>query len=314
MALKCLDMAKCCVSGKKPCRRAQARYYYVMELEYQFYFKNECRPLASLSLHEVAGFDCPGGFVLPLEKPNAYALYYVVNGRGIYTLAGSEYPAREGDIFALYPGVNIKCRADKKEPWTLYAISFDGADARLLLNAARFQPQEPLRHLEIFAAEQVISLFEAAYVFRNQDLFGTIQSTALLYALMSLLVKSATWDQTAMPPGWTGAVHFQKALNFIDDNYSRPVTVNDIADYVGLSPSRLYRVFQQQIFTSPQQYLMEFRIREGRSMLEKRAGSVKEIALAVGFDDPLYFSKLFKKLIGKSPTDYMKNLINSPGT
>jgi AraC-like DNA-binding protein len=281
-----------------------------MELEYQFYFKNECRPLASLSLHEVAGFDCPGGFVLPLEKPNAYALYYVVNGRGIYTLAGSEYPAHEGDIFALYPGVNIKCRADKKEPWTLYAISFDGADARLLLNAARFQPQEPLRHLEVFAAEQVISLFEAAYVYRNQDLFGTIQSTALLYALMSLLVKTASWEQTAMPPGWTGAVHFQKALKYIDDNYSHPITVDDIAAHVSLSRSRLYRVFMQQIFISPQQYLMEYRVREGRNLLEKRAGSVKEIAQAVGMEDPLRFSKVFKQLTGESPTSYMKNLID----
>ena len=67
-----------------------------MELEYQFYFKNEFRPLASLSLHEVAGFDCPAGNILPLKKPDAYALYYVVSGKGVYTLAGSEFPAREG--------------------------------------------------------------------------------------------------------------------------------------------------------------------------------------------------------------------------
>jgi AraC-like DNA-binding protein len=280
-----------------------------MELEYQFYFKNECRPLASLSVHEVAGIECPAGFILPLEKPNAYALYYVVGGKGIYTLSGSEFPAQEGDIFAMYPGINIKCRADKKEPWTLYAVSFDGADARLLLNAASFQPTSPLRHLDAHPAEQVTSLINAFYIYRNQDLFGTIQSTALLYALMSLLVKTSTWDQTAMPPGWTGAVHFQKALTFISENYSQPITVDDIASHVSLSRSRLYRVFMQQIFISPQQYLTEFRIREARSLLEKRTGSVKEIALAVGIDDQLRFSKLFKQYTGKSPTSYMKNLI-----
>ena len=280
-----------------------------MEPEYQFYFKNEFRPLASLSLHEIAGFTCPGGYVLPLEKPDAFALYYVARGRGVYTLAGSEFPARKGDIFAMYPGASVTCRADKKEPWTLYAASFDGADARLLLNAAKFQPTAPLRHLDDYSAKQTSSLFEALYVYRDQQIYATIQSTALLYALMSLLVKTATWDQSAMPPGWTGAVHLQKALNYIGENYSRPITVNDIADHVGLSPSRLYRIFMRQIYISPQQYLMEFRVREGLSLLEKRVGSVKEIAQAVGLDDPLYFTKLFKKLTGKSPTDYMKNLI-----
>ena len=69
-----------------------------MEIEYKYYFKNECRPLASLSLHEVANFACPGGFVLPLEKPDAYALYYVIEGKGVYSLSGTEFPVREGDI------------------------------------------------------------------------------------------------------------------------------------------------------------------------------------------------------------------------
>ncbi|MDR0444470.1 MAG: AraC family transcriptional regulator [Treponema sp.] len=280
-----------------------------MEPQFKFYYKNEFRPLASLSLHEIAGFECPPGYVLPLEKPDAYALYFVMYGSGIYTLEGTEFPVEENDIFAMYPNTGIKCRADKKDPFTLRAISFDGADARLLLNAARFQPKAPVRRLEDTVAEQIIQLMAAVYTFRGQDIYGVTQSTAMLYALMSLLVKTASWDQTAMPPGWTGAIHFQKALTYIAENYSRPITVNDIAEHVNLSRSRLYRVFLQQIFISPQQYLMEFRIREARSLLEKRTGSIKEIAQAVGIEDSLYFSKLFKQLTGKSPTSYMKYLI-----
>jgi AraC family transcriptional regulator of arabinose operon len=282
-----------------------------MELEYKFYFKNECRPLASLSLHEVAGFACPAGFVLPLEKSDAYALYYVIEGKGVYTLSGTEFPAREGDIFAMYPGVSVKCRADKKEPWELGGVSFDGADARLLLNAAGFVPKKPVRHLDDYSQENVMRFIEGLYVFRDQNLFGTIQSTAILYAFMSLLVKTVSWDQTAMPPGWTGAVHFQKALHFINENFAAAITVDDIAAHVALSRSRLYRVFMQQIFMSPQQYLMEFRMQEGRRLLEKRAGSVKEIALAVGMEDPLRFSKMFKQYTGKSPTDFIKKLIET---
>jgi AraC-like DNA-binding protein len=281
-----------------------------MEPKYKYYFKNEFRPLASLSLHEIAAFECPPGYVLPLEKPDAYALYYVIEGKGIYTLEGAEFRIEKDDCFVLYPDTKIECRADKKEPWEIRAVSFDGADARLLLNAARFDPKSPVRKLEGIYSEQVTALMAGIYTYRGQEIYSTTQSTAILYTLMSLLVRTASWDQSAMPPGWTGAIHFQKALDYIAKNYSRPITVKDIAENVNLSRSRLHQIFLQQIFISPKQYLTEYRIREARNLLEKRSGSIKEIALAVGFEDQLYFSNVFKQLTGKSPTNFMKFLID----
>jgi len=279
------------------------------ELKYKYYYKNDFRPLASLSLHEVAAIECPCGYVLPLKKPDAFALYFVLKGKGMYTLEGAEFPVSECDIFAMYPDTEINCRADKQDPWFLQAVSFDGVDARLLLSAARFDMKAPVRHLENSIGEQVVQVLAGIYTFRGQDIFGTTQSTALLYSLLSMLVRTANWDQSAMPPGWTGAVHLHKALDFIGENYAKPITVNDIAEHVNLSRSRLYRVFLQNVFISPQQYLIEYRIRQARNFLEKRKGSIKEIAQAVGIDDPLYFSRVFKQVCGKSPTEYMKKII-----
>jgi AraC-like DNA-binding protein len=280
-----------------------------MEPTYKFYFKNNFRPLASLSLHEAACFECPPGYALPFEKPDAYAIYGVVKGKGVYTLSGTEYPAGEGQFFAMYPDTAITCRADKQEPWTLCAVSFDGADARLLLNAAGFEPKNPVIRPQAFVAEQAVGIITAIYTYRGQEIFSLAQSTSLLYALMAFLIKNSSWDQTAMPPGWTGTVHFQKALDYVASNFSRPITVGDIASHVNLSRSRLYRVFMQQIFISPQQYLTEFRIREASRLLQRRAGSIKEIAIAVGFEDPSYFSVLFKQITGKSPKNYMEGLV-----
>jgi len=282
-----------------------------MEPDYKFYFKNEFRPLASLSLHEIASFSCPPGYAVPLAKPDTYALYHTAAGKGVYALDSVEFHVTEGDIFAIYPDTEIKCTADKKDPWTLYAVSFDGADARLLLNASRFTPKDPVRHLEEYTSDQVVALMTGIYTYRGQEIYSTTQSTAILYALMSLLVKTASWDQSAMPPGWTGAVHFHKALDFISQNYSSPITVEDIADAVNLSRSRLHQIFLQQVFISPKQYLTEYRVREARNLLEKRSGSIKEIAQAVGFDDQLYFSNVFKQITGKSPTYFMKGLIET---
>jgi AraC-like DNA-binding protein len=280
-----------------------------MEIKYHYYFNNQFRPLGSLSLHEVAYFSCPASYVLPIERLDAYAIYLVDEGKGIYPLEGTEVPVKEYNIFALYPNLPMRCVSDAAGPLKIFALSFDGVDARLLLNAAGFDPKNPVRTLDHHTAVQISRVMDGIYTWRGQEIYSTVQSTACIYALMSALVKTHTWDQSEMPPGWTGVVHFQKALNFINENYSRPITVDDIAVHVSLSRSRLYRVFMQQIFISPQQYLTEYRMREAIRLLERRSGSIKEIALAVGMEDQLRFSKMIKQYTRKSPRDFMKGLI-----
>jgi len=281
----------------------------IMETRYHFYFKNEVRPLTSITLHKIASFECSPGDVLPQVKADSFALYLVSKGRGIYTVMETEYKVIEGCLFAMYPGTEIKCQSDTEEPWSLITVNFSGADARLLLSAAGFQPKAPLRFLDKKTAELVVNIYAAMSSFSRQSIYGTVQNTAFLYTLIATLAKSSSWVHADTPPGWTGVIHFQKAIKYISENFYKPITVNDIASHVGLTYNRLYRIFLEQNFVPPQQYLTEFRIREGCSLLEKRAGSIKEIAYAVGIEDPLYFSKLFKQHIGLSPTNYMKKII-----
>jgi len=279
-----------------------------MDLKYDFYLKNEVKPLASIALHEITNLEKVSG-VLPLKKPDTYALYFVIKGKGTYTLAGNKFQVREGSIFAIYPGTEIKCRSDTKDPWSLITISFDGADARLLLIAGGFQPKTPVRHLERTIAEQAVLICAALSRFSVQTIFGSIQATAFMYTLMALLAKSASWDHTDIPPGWAGALHFQKAVKYIAENYSKPITVKDISAFVGVTYNRLYRIFMEQNLMPPQQYLTEFRIRQGCNLLKNRTYSIKEIAYAVGIEDPLYFSKVFKQFVGQSPTAYLKTVM-----
>jgi YesN/AraC family two-component response regulator len=125
--------------------------------------------------------------------------------------------------------------------------------------------------------------------------------------MFAYFVKAVTWEPGALPPGWAGTLSVKKALDYIAENYSHTITVTDIAAHINLSRGRLYQLFLEHISRSPQQYLTEFRIREACSLLEKRTGSIKEISYAVGFENPLYFSTLFKQVTGKSPSAYIKS-------
>ena len=102
----------------------------------------------------------------------------------------------------------------------------------------------------------------------------------------------------------SGFEYVQKAIKFIDYNYSRDIDINDVAGSAGISRSHLYRLFVQHTSMPPNEYLMRFRINKAVELLEHSSLSVGEIAYSTGFSDQLYFSRVFKKYMGVPPSRY----------
>jgi AraC-like DNA-binding protein len=279
----------------------------LMEIEYHYCFKNKFRPLGSLSLHEVSSFSCPASYTLHIEQSDSYAIYLIDKGKGIYILGSTEFQIEECDIFVAYPDAPVRCVSDKDEPLKIFALSFGGEDAQLLLSVAGLDLINPVRTLDSNTAKQLLKIINDIYALQGQEIQSFVQSTSLIYTMLSALAKTANWKQSKMLPS-ASVAHFQKALDFIANNYSKSIKVTDISDRLCLSRSRLYRLFIQHISIPPQQYLTEYRVRQAIYLLKKRKSSIREIANAVGIKNPLYFSKLFKQVTGKSPKNYMKEI------
>jgi AraC-like DNA-binding protein len=284
-----------------------------MEIEYHYCFRNKFRPLGSLSLHEVSCFTCPASYALHINQPDSYAIYLVDKGKGVYILGSMEFQIEELDIFVAYPGAPVCCVSDKDYPLKIFALSFGGEDAQLLLNAAGLDLINPAQTLDSNTAKQLFKIINDIYALQGQgqgqgqEIQSIVQSTSLIYTLLSTLVKTTNWKRSKMLSG-AGTTHFQKSLDFIANNYSKPIKITDISDHLSLSRSRLYRLFMQHISIPPQQYLTEYRVRQAIYLLKKRKSSIKEVAKAVGIENSLYFSKLFKQVTGKSPRNYMKEI------
>jgi AraC-like DNA-binding protein len=182
-------------------------------------------------------------------------------------------------------------------------VGFNGADARLLVDAAGFSPENPV--IRPRSPEKASELILDIYQNRGQKLHRLIGMTARLYTLLACLIEDSLRTPSAVR---NGLDHVERACEYIAKNYSRNISVGDIAGHVYLSPSRLYRVFMQHVSMSPQQYLTEFRIRKACELMQKQQGAIKEIAYAVGIDDPLYFSTIFKRIVGQTPSNYMKKI------
>ena len=79
-----------------------------------------------------------------------------------------------------------------------------------------------------------------------------------------------------------------------------------IANFLNIERTYLYRLFKDITGTSPQEYLLDYRIRRACSLLKDTKLPVSDIARSVGYDDSLYFSRLFKQKKGRTPTQYRK--------
>jgi AraC family transcriptional regulator, arabinose operon regulatory protein len=96
----------------------------------------------------------------------------------------------------------------------------------------------------------------------------------------------------------------EQAEEYLCQHLRDHVTLDDLADAVGLSVSRLSHLFKQQTGVTPQRYYEVQRLERARQLLELTSLPIKSIATEVGFESPFYFTLRFKRYAGKSPRKY----------
>lgn len=97
-------------------------------------------------------------------------------------------------------------------------------------------------------------------------------------------------------------------ISFIQENFSEKLTLEDIADSAAVSTRECLRCFKSSIHQSPMDYLIEYRVRTAKKMLETTDLSITDIALRCGFNSNSYFTKLFHRICGKTPNGYRRQL------
>lgn len=95
-----------------------------------------------------------------------------------------------------------------------------------------------------------------------------------------------------------------KAMAFIEESYGRQIGLESAADHVGLTPGRLSRLFVEETGKGFSDYLIDYRIEKAREMLLSPGATIKSVSLACGYPDPNYFSRLFKKVTGLTPSSF----------
>lgn len=95
-----------------------------------------------------------------------------------------------------------------------------------------------------------------------------------------------------------------RAMVFIDENYMNNISLNDVAESINMSYFYFSRLFKESTGQSFSDYLTEYRVEKSIELMRDESLSIKQISYDIGYNDPNYFSKIFKKLKGITPTDY----------
>ena len=217
-------------------------------------------------------------------------------------MGNEEYRLRGGQGFLIEPEVLTFYEADKEDPWTYVWIGFSGERAGEYLRDLGLGSGHPV--YQCSSGEKLEKIVQTMLENKNYTVANEYLLEGLLYQFFSVLAENIEIGEGRREKD--DNLYIRKAVEYIQNHYSYPVQVGEIADYVGINRSYLCTLFKEHLHLSPKEYLTSFRITRAAQLLEITELSIESVAMSCGYQDALGFSKIFKARMGVTPSAYRK--------
>ena len=140
---------------------------------------------------------------------------------------------------------------------------------------------------------------------KKHQRYGRLYSSSRLMEMLSIIgqISLSDYRSSMLSTHIKHPVPLEKAIVYITKNYRKKITMTELSKYCNVSPQHLIRLFRTHLNVTPVQYINRNKIDHSIEMLMTTDLSISEISYALGFNDPGYFSRLFKKTKGRSPNE-----------
>ncbi|HEY5585624.1 MAG TPA: AraC family transcriptional regulator [Ruminiclostridium sp.] len=238
-----------------------------------------------------------------IERTNGYTDYqwiHCIKGAGKLLIDGKEFIIRKNTGFLLYPGIPHEYYAIE-EPWETHWVTFDGQGVTFLLNSLGFKGYELMNFKEIKTLDNLINDIYAAAP--SKSLLMGYKCSEKLYSLLIELRRQKMKEEQAS--GVSKLKQLEPVIAFIDTNYSKSPTIEDMAETINASPQYLCRLFNKTFRMRPFVYMTLLRMQKAKELLiQDTALSIKDVAEASGYNDTSYFCSIFKKHEAVTPSEF----------
>lgn len=233
-----------------------------------------------------------------------YLLYYVKNGEGYVYVNEVKRKVKPHDVFLITPGDSYCYYPKSNQKLEVMYVAFyghqaDGYMSRAGFSSIRFS-YEVLEHEYFY--NQLKKLIEFADLKINRY----CKMLSCIYGMIAYLVEQSLDLKIKWLESNNAELYLRQSLEYIDRNYRVKMSIQDMADFIGLDRKYIYKLFMDKLNKSPQKYLIEKRISRAEQLLRNTSFSVAEVGKSVGYPEVFYFSKIFKQVVGVSPSQYRK--------
>lgn len=245
-----------------------------------------------------------------IQRPQGMEYYLLVVFHDTQTVESDaqQYKLKGGETFLWKPG-KPHAFGHRKASWLHSWLMIGGKKAQDIITEE--WPHNNAGPHSLNASRTVIPTIEAIYdeLLRNSQPDKNILEYYFRIMLRKMNRAKSSTESSTHPPE-----PFLELSRFIEEKMHEPLQVSNMARTVHLSKSHFCMAFKKYFGTTPMRYLTEQRLSRALILLEDQSMTIKEIASQVGYDDPLYFSRLFRKYAGKCPSRYRDKLRQNKST
>lgn len=248
---------------------------------------------------------------LPTHRPRGrldYQIIYIASGKAHFYFHGVEQIVTAGNMVIFRPKEEQRYYYYGVDHTEVYWLHFTGGNVKNILR--KYGITDDMRIIHTGTSLEYKHIFEQ--IIQELKLCKEDYEELLVNYLQHLLIllhrvinsKPRGKNQLLMQ-------EMDHAVRYFHENYNKPISIEDYAAKQHMSVSWFIRNFKEYTDSTPAQYLLSLRIANAQTLLETTNYNITEIAEIVGYDNPLYFSRIFKKQNGMSPSEFRKHLLDN---
>lgn len=229
---------------------------------------------------------------------NHYILHYIKSGSGIFVCNSQKFLLSAGQCFLVIPNTVCAYYPDKNDPWEYCWIDFSGYEAKTIAENCSFSVSHPITDTPDKALSEYFEASEKYY--NSPTASNSYFNFSCFYAIFGYLSKKYPVKEKKSADSL-----LENVKAYIETRYSSvSLNVETLSRIFSVNRSSLYRCFVKHLKTTPNRYIIKTRMEQAKELLKGTDLSIKSVAQSVGYTDQFWFSKLFKKEIGLSPSEY----------
>jgi len=226
---------------------------------------------------------------------------YVESGSGYVSVAEQQFFPQAGDTYFLSAGVDHNYGSDRKTPWQKIWVNVSGEYIQQL---SRLYGIEGIYHFPALDTSDLLAKLQY-YSARTPSPHNAEKCISLLHSLFFRMSRSLHAPQTPeLSP-------VQSMLSYIEQHETDVIRLEQLAAVCNRSASQAERLFRAELGMPIYRYILNRKIRLAEELLVETGMTVQDIASYLSFEDPFYFSGVFRKKTGLSPTQYRKKAIEN---